>query len=719
VAKDPYRYFRAEAREILEGLGSGVLLLERDPTPELVQRLLRLAHTLKGAARVVKQPKIAEHTHTIEEALAPLRDPGGKITRERVDRVLALLDAIAELVAALDGESPREAPPPAVPRDAEVRRDAAAKQDPAALSHTTIPRDAAVQPRAPVVEPARIVRAELAEMDALLEGVAEASVQLRSMRQAIGVLERARHLADLLVEQLAPSLARDLPRAEVGVPSRARSLADELRGLVTRLERTLPNSLEQVERETRQVRDAAERLLLVPASSVFASLERTTRDAALALGKQAVFEATGGRIRLDAHVLGAVESALVQVARNAVAHGIEAPAGRATAGKTPMGRIALSIVRRGNRVAFVCRDDGAGVNLDAVRRVAEKRGLVAAGASKLDAEKLLRLLLEGGITTAGSVTEVAGRGIGLDLVREVAVRLGGEATVRTEAGCGTTVELVVPVSLSSVDALLVEAGGIVAAIPLDAVRVTRRLASRDVARSANGDTIVHDGAVLSFMPLARLLRAKTWSSPTTGTFSALVVGSRTSTALAAIGVDRLLGTANVVMRPLPPLAPAEPIVAGASLDAEGKPQLVLDPERLVLEATTADRDPLPAPLAAPPPILIIDDSLTTRMLEKSILESAGYEVELAISAEEGLEKAQRRRYRLFLVDVEMPGMDGFTFVERTRADPLFRDIPAILVTSLNSPEDRARGSAVGASDYIVKGEFDQGRLLETIRTLLG
>jgi two-component system chemotaxis sensor kinase CheA len=187
--------------------------------------------------------------------------------------------------------------------------------------------------------------------------------------------------------------------------------------------------------------------------------------------------------------------------------------------------------------------------------------------------------------------------------------------------------------------------------------------------------------------------------------------------MAAVGVDRLRGTANIVFRSLPELTPAASVVAGASVDADGNPQLVLDPESLITEAErfahgTGEEQVLPAP------VLVIDDSLTTRMLEQSILESAGFEVDLATSAEEGLEMAQRKGYSLFLVDVEMPGMDGFSFIERIRADEELHRIPAILVTSRNEPEDLRRGKDVGAQDYVVKSEFNQAVLLQRIRELV-
>jgi two-component system chemotaxis sensor kinase CheA len=695
VPADPYRYFRVEARELLDGLGRGVIKLERGATPELAAELLRFAHTLKGAARVVKQRLIAEEAHAIEEALAPLRVRDAVVPVDSVDEVLRLLDRIAAQLGALDE-------PAAAPE----------WQDGGAAS---LARAAD--------EPLRSIRADVAEMDALLNGVAEANVAVKALRRTIDVVERARHLARLLAER---------PAAGRAVSPSERSIADELRDSLSTLERRLANGVDHAEREMKQVRDVAERLRLVPASTLFAFLERATRDAAHTLGKPVTFDATGGDVRLDAPVLAAAQGALVQMVRNAVAHGIESAAERASAGKPPAGLVAIRIFRRGGGVVFVCRDDGRGIDLEAVRRVAQDKGLLPPGGAGdpdgqdgrgPDAGRLLALLLKGGLTTAPAVTELSGRGIGLDVVRETADRLGGEVTARTKAGNGTELELVVPVSLSSVDALLVEAGGISAAIPLSAVRRTLRLAAGDVARTAGGESINYEGQVIPFVPLARSLRGKASAAGRAMTWSAVVVDG--TSALAAVGVDRLLGISCVVVRGLPRLAPADPLVAGATFDAEGLPQLVLDPVAMVagiagLTAAGGAPGSGGAPDAKPAAaVLVIDDSLTTRMLEQSILESAGYDVDLASSAEEGLEKAARRRYQLFLVDVEMPGMDGFAFVEKTRGDPAFRDVPAILVSSRDAPEDRRRGEEAGAHAYIIKGDFDQVRILDIIRKLVG
>jgi two-component system chemotaxis sensor kinase CheA len=346
--------------------------------------------------------------------------------------------------------------------------------------------------------------------------------------------------------------------------------------------------------------------------------------------------------------------------------------------------------------------------------VASQRGLLGQGASRLAAEDIVRLLLRGGITTSSAVTPVSGRGIGLDVVREAMEQLAGEVVIRTAPGRGTTFELVVPPSLASMEALVVEASGTPATMPLDSVRGSLHLAAGDVSQAASGVSIVYENEAIPFIPLSRALGGT--EAPVGRKWTAVILeGARGK---AAIGVDRLLGAVRVVVRPLPEHVAASLVVAGASLDAEGNPQLVLDPDGLIEEAQRAEvRAPEPAPLRHP--VLVVDDSLTTRMLEQSILESAGYAVELALSAEDALETARAKSFSLFLVDVEMPGMDGFTFIERVRGDPALHDIPAILVTSRAAPEDRKRGIAAGAQGYVSKSEFDQAGLLAMIRQLVG
>ena len=688
MGKDPYQYFRVEARELLEGLTKGILQLEKDAvTADQVPHLLRLAHTLKGAARVVKQPGIAELAHAIEEVLARHRDSAQPPPREQVAELLRLCDEIASRLRTLDPAS-----------------------EPAG----------AHSPRPTAEESFETLRVEMREMDLLLRGATEAAVQLGAVRKNLGTIDRLRDLAGLLLSA-QPGARTDNGRTDNGrgsPPARMQSIAEDLRNGLDHLQRDLTGHLERVDGELTQVGDLAYRLRLVPALAVFPLLDRAAHDAAEGVGKRVEFQVSGGDVRLDANVLASLRDALLHVVRNAIAHGVESEAERAAAGKSPVGRVRLEVERRGNRVAFVCRDDGRGIDVEAVRKAAVARGVVPASqAAGLPADQVIRLLLRGGLTTSSSVTELAGRGIGLDVARETAARLKGELNIRSEAGRGATIEILVPVSIAALHGLIVEAAGTLAAIPLEAIRQTLRISDAEVARSAEADSILHDGKAIPFLQLDRALGSAATIRRGRRAWSAVVVQSGGRSV--AVGVDRFLGTSSIVVRSLPAVMTADPIVAGASLDAEGNPQLVLDPHELV---TAAEAGRGVARTGAPPrpaPILVIDDSLTTRMLEKSILESAGYDVELAVSAEEGLAKACDGRYSLFLVDVEMPGMNGFEFVEATRADPTLRVIPAILVTSRNAPEDRRRGEQAGARAYIVKGEFDQGKLLQTIRGLIG
>jgi two-component system chemotaxis sensor kinase CheA len=243
-----------------------------------------------------------------------------------------------------------------------------------------------------------------------------------------------------------------------------------------------------------------------------------------------------------------------------------------------------------------------------------------------------------------------------------------------------------------------------------------RLVETDVVRGPDGDSIVFGGKTVPFLPLARALGQTSSRGQADQRFSAVVV--RSGAEHAAIGVDRVLNTATVLLRPIPAFAGVDPIVAGAALDAEGNPQLVLDPAALVIAAGATQAISIQEAPPRTPLVLVIDDSLTTRMLEQSILETAGYEVHLATSAEEALEKAHAGDYDLFVVDVEMPGMDGFEFVALARSTPALSHVPAILVTSRNSPQDKKRGEEAGARAYVVKGEFDQAQLLQTIRGLI-
>jgi two-component system chemotaxis sensor kinase CheA len=835
MSPDPLRYFRLEARELVDQISAGVLDLDQQPGPDLVARLLRFAHTLKGAARVVRQQDIAEWAHAFEEVLVPHRAVAGPLPADEIRQLLRLNDEIEARVVALESRPGRDAtadrpgvPGPAggepggaaaaaaVPAAAEPADEAPvgagpAGEGPAGAGHadaeptgagpaggdapvvagstaggtartsgvdrpgprqpqsgpadlhqlgpgqvgppyqegpgpdpargpagpagTPLPTQAGGQPgraggepgpaalRAGGGEEPSAARSPSSDVDELLDAVGEAHARFAPLRTGPPAMERLRRAAESLADQLRAPGGRG-PNAAAPTAN-ARAAAVRLAADLSHLGRRLADTVEQLERELDEVRGRAERLRLVAASGIFTALHRAVRDAADAQGKRVIFAGEGGELRLDPQVLAQASSALLHVVRNAVAHGIESCAERLAAGKPAEGRIVVEVERRRQYAAFRCSDDGRGFDLDAVRRTAEARGLLPPGGTA-DEQALVDLVLRGGISTSATVTEVSGRGIGLDVARDVAEQLGGEVSVSTAKGVGTTIELVVPLSLLSLHGLVVQAADVVATIPLDSVQTCVRLLPAQAAAAAATGRMAHDGQAVPFLPLATALAAGASTPPPgtgdagTATGAAVAVIVTADGALLAIGVDRLAGTSTLVVRPLPDLAPAVSAVGGVSMDLDGNPRLVLDAQGLIAEAMRHDET---GGTAAPEtgerrPILVVDDSLTTRMLERSILESAGYEVDLAASGEEGLAMARRRGYALFLTDIDMPGIDGFTFVERARADPQLSGVPAILVSSRASAADRDRGTAVGASAYVVKGEFDQEQLLAQIRKLV-
>lgn len=684
--KDSYRYFRVEARELLGGLQQGVAGLAGDSThdPERVVALLRLAHTLKGAARVVRLPAVSELAHRLEDILAPCRDQARPPSPGQRAELQHLLASMATGLAAIDTPPVEVATP------------------------------AAGQPASGAPALLDTVRLQVAEVDAVLAGVTGTSMELAALRDELRGFDQAAHQARLL-RALAGRRRSDTAAGELA--PRLLVEAGELAAGLDRVRQRVASRAERLDRNLQRLHGETGRLRLIPTEALWAFLDQAMRDAAQTLGKQARLD-TGSRTpRLDTPVFAGLQEALLHLVRNAVAHGLESAAERLAAGKPPVGCIRVQLEHGIGRLRVVCEDDGRGIDTAAVARAARAKGWLAAGAGEsLDMAAAIRLLLRGGVTTMRATTEMSGRGVGLGAVGAAVARLGGQLTLDSTPGRGTAATLDVPVALSAIEALVVESGGTPILLPLESVQRVVRAEASAIHRAAQREELHLEGERVPFAELHRLLPA-TAESVRPRRHHVTVVVLQGDTGPAALGVDRVLGVTEAVVRPLPDLADAAPYVAGASPGAGGVPRLVLAPRALVAAIRAVDAAPA-VPVAARPPILVVDDSLTTRMLEQSILESAGYAVELAVSGEEALRRLQERRYGLLLVDVEMPGMDGFTLIAQIRQDPAWREIPAILVTSRESPEDRQRGLALGAQDYVIKGEFDQRRLLRRIEELL-
>ncbi|WP_243337647.1 hybrid sensor histidine kinase/response regulator [Anaeromyxobacter soli] len=500
-------------------------------------------------------------------------------------------------------------------------------------------------------------------------------------------------------------------RAELERSSaRLREIATDL----TRVAREASREAEQQRLAGTVLREDLRALRMVPAALVLEPLRRAVRDVAGRLGKEVELTIDGGEARLDRQIVDALRDPLLHLVRNAVDHGIEAPAARRAAGKSTAGRIAARVEPRGSRVAIIVEDDGPGLDLAGLRAAAVRKGVLPAEeADRLGDQEAARLVFHPGLSTARAVTEISGRGVGMDVVLETLARLGGTVDVRWEAGRGTRFDLEVPLTLSASTALVFRVGRDVIALPAEAIEHVVLVTAGDLGSVAGRTTAQVAGEHVPYVPLARLLRMPEGAATPPRQRVALVIAH--GGARVAVGVDELVGQQELVISSLGARVAAVPHLAGAAVLDDGRVAGVLSAAELVrrgqpgMGASRAEGGRR---------VIVADDSLTTRSAMKALLEMAGYAVIPAADGEEAFQLLRESGADLVVSDVQMPRLDGFGLTRKVKTDPRLRRTPVVLVTSLEAAEDRAAGLAAGADGYLVKREVERGKLLDLVRQLL-
>jgi len=500
------------------------------------------------------------------------------------------------------------------------------------------------------------------------------------------------------------------PLAEVGAG------IEHLKDGLERLVAQAATGTRGLARTAKDLDSGVRRLRMVPFAEATQGLERTVRDLALAAGKEVTFKLIGHEVELDRGVAERLKDPLLHLVRNAMDHGIESPSERAAAGKPACGLITVSAALKGAQVEIAIADDGRGLDRERIREEARARGL----AETTEDRDLLPLVFHPGFSTARALTAVSGRGVGLDVVKSQVNALHGTVAVESVSGEGTTFALTVPLTVTLIRALLVGAGGRTFALATTQVMGLRRLVAAEV-RSVGGREMLATSQGL--LPLVSLGEALGLPTPRRdrgqGDFVVLVEAGASRVAFV---VEELLAEQDLVVTGLGRRLRRVANIAGCALLEDGGIAIILSAAELA-ESALATRSPraLSPPVAAPPVrrrLLVADDSVTTRTLEKAILEEAGYDVWLAADGHQAWRILQEEPIDLLVADVEMPGMDGFTLTESLRRSPTLGRIPVVLVTSLSSDRDRARGLEVGADAYVVKSGFDRTGLVEAVGQLL-
>jgi two-component system chemotaxis sensor kinase CheA len=469
------------------------------------------------------------------------------------------------------------------------------------------------------------------------------------------------------------------------------------------------------------------RALMLPFATLLELFPKLVRDLARDNGKEVELQSSGSAIEIDRRILEQLKDPLIHLIRNAVDHGIESPAARRQANKPPLGRISIELTpREGNRIELLIADDGAGVDLAKVQAAAVKIDLLGSEtAAKLGRGELLALMFESGLTTSPILTELSGRGLGLAIVREKVELLDGSIDVEQPVEGGTRFRLLLPTSLATFHGLLVQLGERQFVLPSRSVERVLRLTAGSVKTVENREAVEIGGRALSLVRLADVLGLPARSNQARGDdYLSLVVLSGAGRRIAFV-VDRIIGDQEVLVKGLGPQLARVPNIAGATLLGNGQLVPILNVADLLQAALrsvpqgSVSQGAAPAPAAGQPQrsLLVVEDSITARSLLKSILETAGYRVETAVDGADALTLLHTAEFDLVVSDVEMPRLDGFELTARIRADKKLADLPVVLVTALESREDKERGIEVGANAYIVKSSFDQSNLFEVIRRL--
>ncbi len=468
------------------------------------------------------------------------------------------------------------------------------------------------------------------------------------------------------------------------------------------------------------LQDDVQQTRLVPLSGLLETFPRMVRDLAREQGKAIRFQILGDEVEVDRTIVEQLKAPLIHLLRNAVDHGIESPEEREAAGKPRQASLVLEATQQGDSLRIRVRDDGRGIDPAMVLRRAVERGIIGPEERrKYDAGQALWLIFRPGFSTRASVSSISGRGVGLDVVRDQVERLQGTVDVESQVGRGTTFTLTMPLTVAATLCLVVQAGGQRFALPVHHVHRLLQVEGSEVVSVEGGPAVQVDGQAIPVAHLAGLLGLEPGASGPEPTLVVLECGSR----MAACWVDGLEGIEELVVKPLPDPLYSVVHVAGVAILGSGEPILVLhvgdllravrSTEPVVL--TPADGPARPAERRREPRILVVDDSTTTRTLLRSILRSAGYAVEVATDGHDAWERLGELQVDLVVSDVDMPRMDGLELTARIRQHPHLERLPVILVTSLDSEQDRRRGVEAGADAYIVKGAFDQQHLLATIR----
>ncbi|HEY1923551.1 MAG TPA: response regulator [Tepidisphaeraceae bacterium] len=766
--------FATEAQEHVQVISNLLLELEKSLSPSqemaAIENIYREAHTLKGASRAVDLSSIEKICQAMESIFAGWKRQSASPSREAFDALHRTLDAIREMLSSFAKKSGR----PEGPWLAELLHSLDALQvsdqretSANASDDVSVNIESATNIAVDSPEPAdsKIEMAREAEFDetkssnpAVPETVRISTAKLDSrLLQAEDMLAikamAASHVVQLRditssFEQWGKEwdkLASDMRamRRESEAPVNADRPASRSGAILHFLDwnvdyvRSLENKLNTAVAQAQQDRigvgkrvddllEDSKKLLMLPFSTISEMFPKIVRDLCSDQGKEAELIIQGGDVAMDKRILEEMKDAMIHILRNCVDHGVEKPHERTRLGKAARASVTIAVRQlNGSKVEIRVSDDGSGVNVESVKKSAVNRGILGASdAHNMSESDAASLIFHSGVSTSPMITEISGRGLGMAIVRAKAEKLGGNATVESERRIGTTLRITLPLTLATFRGIIVSAAGQMFVVPTTNIERVIRVKASEIKSVENREAISVNGRAVSLARMEAVLELPPKTSAEGDANVKPVVVLTSDQQRVAFAVDEVIREEEVLVKPFrKPLARVRN-VAGATVLASGKAVPVLNVADLVKSARKHGVAPSAVVaakkhVAAPSKrVLVVEDSITSRMLLKGILETANYQVKTAVDGIDAFTALREEKFDLVVSDVEMPRMNGLDLTAKIRADKSLAELPVVLVTALESRPERERGIDVGASAYIIKSSFDQSNLLEVVRRLI-
>ncbi|MDX3984044.1 MAG: hybrid sensor histidine kinase/response regulator [Achromobacter sp.] len=755
--------FQLETRTQVQVLNNGLLALEHDPTSAAqLEACMRAAHSLKGAARIVDLHPAVRIAHAMEDCLVAAQEGRLRLQADDIDALLLgtdLLQRVATPGAELGGEidevvvrlssAPNAPPavPPRAPRPSDflppIKR---VEDEPLTAtpprSPDPMPLGVPVSPASPTPAPVRrssdqglsegerVLRVTADTLNKLLGLSSETLVESHWVGPFGASMLRLRRM------QAGAAQALDGVRSALAgqqLDARAQAALDDAQRIVDQCQQELIERTNEVDEFGWRMSHLAQRLYdtaltcrMRPFADGVGGMARMVRDLGRSLGKQVRLEIDGDATQVDRDILEKLDAPLMHLLRNAVDHGIEMPMDRMDVGKPPEGLIRLSARHSAGMLVIELSDDGSGISLDRLRvEVVQRKLTTAETAARLSEAELLEFLFLSGFSTRGEVTEISGRGVGLDVVQTMVRQLRGAVRVHQTTGQGTRFVLEMPLSLSVVRSLLVEVQGDIYAFPLAYVSHALQVRSQEIEQLEGHQHFRFMGRQVGLVSARQILRGGE-PAPSAESMAVVVVGDHDKRY--GIAVDRYVGERTLVVQALDPrLGKVQDVMAGALMD-DGTPLLILDVEDMLLSVQKLIEGGRLARVDGGGPIaqerrrkrvLVVDDSLTVRELERKLLVNRGFDVAVAVDGMDGWNMLRGEDFDLVVTDVDMPRMDGIELVSRIKADPKLQGLPVMVVSYKDREEDRRRGLDAGADYYLAKGSFHDDALLDAVEDLIG